>query len=1043
MKKSLCRGFIAFTSLVALASCQDYDGGFSNDLIKKAEYAKQFEKTFGTPDPNQDWSMATLVKANVNIPGLSGTAKMNICTGDPRNAETRLLAQVMLKDGQGSIDFDAVKGMEQAYVTIEKDGTLLVSANFIIANGMLNLGDVSEMPVAKVLTRAAEPGELNGVTTAATKKTGLMATTGTKKYFWKGVYYTDTELRAWAKEQVEAGNMNTNNYAPFNSDVVAASGYDFSKAIINESKVIQFTKDGYYCSLNGQWNRPQSEYAVYTLDEIKADVEKRGQYSDKWPLAYNSVAWDDTNKRCDCSNATIDPAAMKAVNGGFYYTEYPNPVFANKEEMQQWTENNNKMNSGPFTNCYFSEHLDIDNATINTGNGGAPFQYEIVNVPVTYLNGVEKTAAPTWTVAEGSQVFGTNQFFMEQEYYFGTKTNFDKKTLYGSNDKEILATMQKIEAGFSIQTTGGEIDVPFVYGSTDNVNQFGYVYYKTPATEEAKQSALLDIFNKPHYILMDDGRPQSNIFWNTWKTGTAVKQMELSGIWNENSATDETKLCGTNYKLSFFGEDYKNAKGSYYFPAGYTVVFFICPVSEISTDPNYVCSNMNYSLPELNKQVQHLDIWTQNTLTYNAERGAVKAAAWTTSKGDVFMGFEDGGGDEDLNDIVFWVKGNFTPTEELIEVEVVNHDIKWHKNYDGKHDETDSDLHGSVQTLAHGTLYGVPETNPTRPEYTFLGWSESPNSTDLVDFTDPKVALADKCYYAVWQPNSSDEPTSITVKWHTNITTPGEHKTNDSDLFIPTQTYTVGNSYSQPVNIPTRDGYTFMGWSTEPTTTTDTNLPAINNVNVTNESTDICYFAVWYKIPVDSDPEWISWIFACEDLGGSFDYDFNDVVWEVRHDGTSGKVQARLLAAGGTLPFTLQYNGTEICTKAGVYGADNVSKVFISRGSDWYDVLTDTNWKISDNSDKFSVVVEVEDEESTYSSIITGPTTGAPNNEEASKNPEVILVPGNWEWPNEGVCIKDAYKDFTNWVFSAGMTGWADSKQSSMVISRQQSEIIQ
>ena len=143
MKKSLCRGLIAFTSLAALASCQDYDGGFSNDLIKKAEYAKQFEKTFGTPDPNQDWSMATLVKANVNLPGLSGTAKMNICTGDPRNAETRLLAQIMLKDGQGSIDFDAIKGADNVFVTVEQDGEYKVFSQYALQNGMLNIGEIA------------------------------------------------------------------------------------------------------------------------------------------------------------------------------------------------------------------------------------------------------------------------------------------------------------------------------------------------------------------------------------------------------------------------------------------------------------------------------------------------------------------------------------------------------------------------------------------------------------------------------------------------------------------------------------------------------------------------------------------------------------------------------------------------------------------------------------------------------------------------------------------------------------------------------------
>lgn len=52
---------------------------------------------------------------------------------------------------------------------------------------------------------------------------------------------------------------------------------------------------------------------------------------------------------------------------------------------------------------------------------------------------------------------------------------------------------------------------------------------------------------------------------------------------------------------------------------------------------------------------------------------------------------------------------------------------------------------------------------------------------------------------------------------------------------------------------------------------------------------------------IDEDPDAASWILACEDLGGSFDWDFNDVVFKVTH--ISGQTTATItpLAAGGTL----------------------------------------------------------------------------------------------------------------------------------------------
>ncbi|MGM9689822.1 MAG: hypothetical protein ACI3ZJ_03165 [Bacteroidaceae bacterium] len=52
---------------------------------------------------------------------------------------------------------------------------------------------------------------------------------------------------------------------------------------------------------------------------------------------------------------------------------------------------------------------------------------------------------------------------------------------------------------------------------------------------------------------------------------------------------------------------------------------------------------------------------------------------------------------------------------------------------------------------------------------------------------------------------------------------------------------------------------------------------------------------------INEDPKATVWLVACEDLGGSFDIDYNDVVFSVEH--VSGKPKAKLtpLAAGGTL----------------------------------------------------------------------------------------------------------------------------------------------
>ena len=255
---------------------------------------------------------------------------------------------------------------------------------------------------------------------------------------------------------------------------------------------------------------------------------------------------------------------------------------------------------------------------------------------------------------------------MEQQRYYSS----EKINLYTNGIKDL----EKVEKGFSIVTEGGEIKMPVVYGATQNSNRLGYIYYKDGQ----------DPLTQPHYILINDARPQSNIYFNSWK-GDAVGNMALSN-WSEPQKSlwgipKDTKMYGTSYKLAFFGENHDQEEATYNFPAGYHIVFFIAPYQPNNNDYSnhngyYAPEKYNYSLPELNKRINHLD-WNTNCPTYISEkdqwgntvpaRGAIKAASWTFN-GQTFLGFEDGGNDEDLNDIVFWVQGQYNTPEPPITV---------------------------------------------------------------------------------------------------------------------------------------------------------------------------------------------------------------------------------------------------------------------------------------------------------------------------------------------------------------------------------------
>lgn len=281
------------------------------------------------------------------------------------------------------------------------------------------------------------------------------------------------------------------------------------------------------------------------------------------------------------------------------------------------------------------------------------------NIEITLLNGVaQEEAVPCWTLGQGYKLFGPGSFFMEsQKYYSNEKIN-----LYPNG----LEDLKKVEKGFSIVTEGGEIKMPVVYGATAISDRLGYIYYKDGQ----------DPLAQPHYILINDARPQSNIYFNSWKE-KAVGDMELAQ-WDKTTEglttgkNKDTKMYGTSYKLAFFGENH-DQKATYNFPAGYHIVFFIAPYQPYNPNDysnhngSYTESNYNYSLSELNKRINHLDWNSDGCPTYDPTRGAIKAASWTFN-GQTFLGFEDGGNDEDLNDIVFWVQGQYKTPEPPITV---------------------------------------------------------------------------------------------------------------------------------------------------------------------------------------------------------------------------------------------------------------------------------------------------------------------------------------------------------------------------------------
>lgn len=908
---------------LAVVGCQDFENGFSAQEIKNAEYAAHFEKVFGTPDPNQDWSMATLVKANVNLPGLTGTAKMNICTGDPRNSETRLLAQIMLKDGKGSIDFDAIKGSNEVFVTVEQDNEYKVFNHFHIINGILDINKETSTHVHSVVTRVGvgnvtEQGEFSSTCPAELGAEVVVANV------------------TFDKEQNTEGHP-TLQYLTGVEQVPAATwsiGLGFN--LFGDGKV--FAESVEY------WNADKMAY-------------------------YGETNLETMEKGLELITDGVHPIDVPYMFG---CTDY-----ANQFGYVYW-----KDGEDPLTKKHFVLMED---------------------------------ARPGTNVYFGSWK-GTSVGAKDLGQKLGTGSEIEQAEEYKDTPMEDWCHCNKGDGIWSEPFgTGAQLPTP---PHDDYCTSLPHCYCGIGVDKPQSEHQSYCPMSKdpgPCNCSVASFNPNGSEGDGIYSSAMAHKEGCVDPMQTYFNASNE-QIYGTSYRLMYFGDDGNATTGDYIFPAGYHIVFWIDKlgsVEDLTAHTGYAESNFNYSIPELNERLGHTSPANGKKRT-GGPAGIVKCITWTLD-GVTYMGFGDNSGDEDLNDLVFIVKGA-TPKNT---VQLAN--IKWHINYNGSHDETDSDLYDRY-SLGIDKVYTQPDGTPVNANKEFLGWSTTPTGATGYSKTISETAVAGTtCYYAIWADGK------VNIKWHMNLNK--THDTTDGDLHY-SQKVTPGDEYTKPTNDPTYEGREFLGWATTPEATTPNVFTGVN-MNVTATDEDVCYYAVWSTLTPGSDPEWVSWIFACEDLGGTFDYDFNDVVWEVRKDGVSGKVQARLLAAGGTLPFTLQYNSNKICTKAEVYGENNVSTVYETQGSDWFDVLTDKEWTISANSDKFTILVDGE-----TSTVITGPTTGTPNNKEASKTPEVILVPGDWAWPTEGTCIKEAYEGFTNWTFSANMTGWTNSKQEGKTVSR-------
>ena len=190
--------------------------------------------------------------------------------------------------------------------------------------------------------------------------------------------------------------------------------------------------------------------------------------------------------------------------------------------------------------------------------------------------------------------------------------------------------------------------------------------------------------------------------------------------------------------------------------------------------------------------------------------------------------------------------------------------------------------------------------------------------------------------------------------------------------------------------------------------------------------------------PVEEEQEeGESWIIACEDLGDTDDYDFNDVVFKVSH--VSGQKTATVtpLAAGGTLATWIVYNNQYLGETHQLLGAkENTSGSYpmintttITATATPKVVTVPENYTVTNNMGGFSIIVKSKDNSNSNAVLIKAPSAGAA--------PQMFCVPSTWAWPTERTKIQDAYPNFANWSADSNNIEWYNNATAGKVIGGQ------
>lgn len=174
-------------------------------------------------------------------------------------------------------------------------------------------------------------------------------------------------------------------------------------------------------------------------------------------------------------------------------------------------------------------------------------------------------------------------------------------------------------------------------------------------------------------------------------------------------------------------------------------------------------------------------------------------------------------------------------------------------------------------------------------------------------------------------------------------------------------------------------------------------------------------------------PDAMSWLVACEDLGTTDDYDFNDIVLQISRIAGTELLRVKPLACGGTLDNHIYFGSTadvdywnEIHALLGV-----PSGTMVGVGNGYADIdfskveekvfPVAESWLASENYGDFHIFSQNPEAHSKTEGYWVNKET-VPEGNSSLRAPQILLLPADWRWPVERCNIATAYPGFRDWL---------------------------